>query len=601
MSELRDGAQEKAFMEAITLFQAGQYKDSFQVFARLYNEGYACEEIMNILVEAYYAPNEEDIKSIYTQNANLLEQYPYLWSKNIPQFEALQIKLFPLSDEEFFVFDVKQNQFLGIYDAKTEKQMKYFFQALDKPLLIENEVNAYHLRFLFDNVRRSEDYAGDNHIYLYYDNFEVLSQLLQAVELEPLLAHQKFVFFIGEEQKAMYPIDFHAMFGIEYDAMTVQPLRMDEIKRMIFFCKHACNGASLIQPILANNPYIGSFFVGNQLLTELMKQNEYEKFSEWIESGRAIPKTLFLEKVRHYGETLTKHSKAYWCDVPPKEQKLDSGVFLKTLKTVIADQTELTAKQAFCAIFLTRHTMENGLYAQRISPSLFFDPHMFGYGAEIKILKHFEYVVPFGIVRNPISAMGSAIKLNLFNYPNCVTLFMMPLFFHSQWIPAAYQSKYCVCRFEDVKLNPTNTLKAVCASLMIPFDEAMVEKEDLTLCTRYDKLTTFNTASVNRDYSEFFSEFDLVRLHMFFAYFHSYFGYEAFDFNYYKVSKSLINELFTMPFKFEALPTLEYSESRESLRSQIQTVANAWLYDNYPGPILYPTLIQPVQAEEAVN
>ena len=45
-----------------------------------------------------------------------------------------------------------------------------------------------------DNVRASEDFGGDNHIYMYYDSREIFEVFLQAVDITPYLPSEKFIF-----------------------------------------------------------------------------------------------------------------------------------------------------------------------------------------------------------------------------------------------------------------------------------------------------------------------------------------------------------------------------------------------------------------------
>lgn len=58
---------------------------------------------------------------------------------------------------------------------------------MEKPLFVTNEDNRYNLKFLYDNVRCSEDVGTDNHVYLYYDNVNRFLRLLLTTDLEQLL------------------------------------------------------------------------------------------------------------------------------------------------------------------------------------------------------------------------------------------------------------------------------------------------------------------------------------------------------------------------------------------------------------------------------
>ena len=128
--------------------------------------------------------------------------------------------------------------------------MRYFFGRLDEPIRATDEDNCYNLTFLHDNVRSSEDFAGDNHIYLLYATPEPLERLMLACDLAPLLRQQKFVFLLGKKNWKRYPIDFQKTFGVDYAERSPAPVRVEEVKRICFWYKHAYSGTELSLGVL---------------------------------------------------------------------------------------------------------------------------------------------------------------------------------------------------------------------------------------------------------------------------------------------------------------------------------------------------------------
>ena len=65
-------------MEAsLYLLQSGaDYRLPFTCFRRLYNAGEFQEDCFSILTEAFYHPNEEQLREAYRRNCGLLAQYP---------------------------------------------------------------------------------------------------------------------------------------------------------------------------------------------------------------------------------------------------------------------------------------------------------------------------------------------------------------------------------------------------------------------------------------------------------------------------------------------------------------------------------------------
>lgn len=246
---------EGRFRGALANFEKMQYQTTFLELVALYQEGYEREGILNILTEAFYAPNEEELRERYEKNRKYLAQYPYIWCE-FPDFDVLPIRLYPFSDTDYYEFDVETRKFINLYCPMDEDERPYFFRKLNKPLFIESERNFYNLKYLNDTVRRSEDFAGDNHIYLFYKSIDELLRLMLACDLTPLLAQQKFVFLIGESQRYRYPINFLAEYSIDYAAMVPQRLRIEEMNRLCYWYKRGYAGTMFALDVLNRNPYI---------------------------------------------------------------------------------------------------------------------------------------------------------------------------------------------------------------------------------------------------------------------------------------------------------------------------------------------------------
>lgn len=53
--------------QAIAYFMDGRYEEALKAFTELYNAGVEQEKIMDILLEAFYEPNEEEMRSNYSK------------------------------------------------------------------------------------------------------------------------------------------------------------------------------------------------------------------------------------------------------------------------------------------------------------------------------------------------------------------------------------------------------------------------------------------------------------------------------------------------------------------------------------------------------
>lgn len=101
-------------------------------------------------------------------------------------------------------------------------------------------------------MRKSEDFGGDNHIYMYYDSLDLFTLLIRVEDITPYLKEEKLIFLFGKEDlKQNYPLDFKKLYGIDYENMKPQPIRIDEIKRMVLnYSMGACTGNFFLSGVL---------------------------------------------------------------------------------------------------------------------------------------------------------------------------------------------------------------------------------------------------------------------------------------------------------------------------------------------------------------
>lgn len=104
-------------------------------------------------------------RETYEKNRKFLNNYKFWRESPLPPFEKLKYKTKISFNSGGGVRFTLQNE---NYDLKpTKRPTKAFFRDMKKPILAKNELNICHYKYLCDNVRKSEDFGGDNHIYLY--------------------------------------------------------------------------------------------------------------------------------------------------------------------------------------------------------------------------------------------------------------------------------------------------------------------------------------------------------------------------------------------------------------------------------------------------
>ncbi len=120
------------------LFTQGIYAEALEVFLKCHQAKYHPEEVENIIMEAYYQPNVEEFKINYQKNVEQLSQYPYIFTKDYPNFSELCYCFIPYSDTKFVIFDRKTRKFRADFDLKQGGRNYENFKANDT-ILIKNE------------------------------------------------------------------------------------------------------------------------------------------------------------------------------------------------------------------------------------------------------------------------------------------------------------------------------------------------------------------------------------------------------------------------------------------------------------------------------
>ncbi|MCI8527467.1 MAG: hypothetical protein HFF17_16485, partial [Oscillospiraceae bacterium] len=250
------GQDSAADMEAaLYLLQSGaDYRLPYTIFLGLHARGHFQADCLSLMTEAFYQPNVRKLKGAYARNCKLLREYPYLFRKDFPAFDALPIRFYPYDDNGYTPFQVSQGRFGGYINFRRPVISRNFFKSLDDPVLAADVYSQYELEYLVDNVRRSEDIGRENHIYLHYTDWGTFCACLQCLDMGPLLENQKVVFLIVEEAD-QYPIDFKARFGIDYSQYPVRPVGVREVKRLIWHTQLSShNGGDFFNEIFDGHP-----------------------------------------------------------------------------------------------------------------------------------------------------------------------------------------------------------------------------------------------------------------------------------------------------------------------------------------------------------
>ena len=503
-------------------FSEGNYKTAFSTFVALYNEGEFQAELMNIINQAFYQPNEAELRQRYADNCAALTAYPYCFRKDFPDFDDLPLRFVPFDDEGYLPFDPAENRFGAYVNFREPVIDRYFFKDLENPILAKDVTSQYQLEYLNDTVRKSEWVGRENHIYLHYTDWAQFCAYLQCLELGPLLADEKFI-FLAEDEIAQYPIDFKTRFGIDYSRYPVRPVGVREIHRLIWHTQLSThNGGDFFNEIFYGHPNLLSF-------ESLM----FDNIQKEVSGAR---------------ELYRKHA-----------------VSNKALLQQLAGIDNPTEKDILVAYFLSRPDMSGWLDRNaRIAPALFFQPHFENIHYQLDAHKKtaacacfspeyeeirkspiflgFKYIKSFSPVRRPTTSYAATVRYMIpqignpekpIKIPDVLIQRILNESFYRDPDDRLFQDSILV-RFEDGKLNPKATFTKLAEFLDIPYTESM------TYCSSFRGVNVaagegnaagFDPVTVYRTYDDYANDDERAFLEYFLR---DLYGACGYDFHYYQ-------------------------------------------------------------------
>lgn len=515
-------AAERFEAASYLFFSEGNYKVAYTTFVTLYNEGFFREELMNLMRQAFYLPNVNDLRRRYEKNCRVLAQYPYFSRKDFPDFDSLTVQFFPFDDEGFLPYDPQKGLFGPYINFHNPVIDRYFFKDLDNPILAQDVYSQYQLEYLNDTVRKSEWVGRENHIYLHYSSWEQFCAYLQCLDFKRVLAEEKFVFLI-ESEINRYPIDFLKTYGIDYSRYPVKPLGLREINRLIWHTQLAAhNGGDFFNEIFYGHPNLLSF-------ESIMMDNMVDCVSEMKKMFRNH--TLKATHPATYQQLLSiKHP---------------------------------TDKDYLVAYFMMQPAINKFLdLNSRIAPAVFFQPHFRNiiyrieaspqkncytmYSQEYEAIKlspifrGFKYIKTFTPLRRITTSYGATIRFmaaqldgsSAIRLPDVLSQRLLNQSFLIDPQDRLFKDSILV-RFEDGKLNPQATFTALAEFVDIPYTESMTRCTTLrgeNVAAVEGGTAGFDLAPVYRTYDDFCNDADRAVLEFFLRTAYKTYGY---DFHYY--------------------------------------------------------------------
>ena len=525
---------EERLEAAVYLLRMGRnYRIAYTQFAQLYNEGQFREECLDIMTQAFYAPNVKLLKSRYEKNCAALKKYPYLFRTDFPQFEDLSLRFYPFDDNGYLPFDPQKQEFGRYVNFNNPVISRNFFKNLENPILSKDVYSQYELEYLYDNVRPSEDIGRENHLYLHYESWETFCAHLQVLNLRQILKERKIVFLFGAEI-SRYPIDFKEMYGIDYSQYPVKPIGVKDIHRLIWHTQLSSdNGGDFFNEVFDNHPNL-------ICLPSIML--------DYVEESIQKAKNVFEDADKERAAGNTPH-------------------FQKELAQQCYWSGARSDKDILVMFFMMQGAYMGGLdNAARIAPALFFQPHFAHLDYDMDhaehdrtillskqydkirtspVFKAFKYIKTFTPMRRFTTSAAATFrwqieKRNVLKDEEgkrtVVSDLAMDRSLNRSFMIDPEDRLYkdsVLVRFEDGKTNPRATFTALAAFLDIPYTESMTycsEKGVRDVETAEGNAVGFDTATVYRTYDEYATDEERAYIEFCLRDAYQFYGY---DFHYY--------------------------------------------------------------------
>ncbi len=575
----REGIAMADIGEAVQKIINGDFVQGFAELTEGYAEGQNSPFVLEDLKRGFWEPNLAEMEENFKRNASFLKRYPFFLPKNLIAPRDNRYLLFALTDELFYRFDQREQAFAPL-ETNSEQETRYFFENLSRPLLVDNEFNSFNLRFLKDNVRRSEDFAGDNHIYLCYENEDALSLLLYYTDFAELCKDSKFV-FLTEKERDLYPLDFKEKFGIDYDGIEPQKLRVEEMQRICFWYKRGYSGTLFGLNLLDHNSHIVMRYGADLFYESYIKGYPLFQTNLAEEMMKNTERNYTLQGLK----ALLHHPEIQW-------GVSDLEDFIQWLE--VSSITHFTLPKLFRAYFIYKFYRDSPQMNPRIVPVILWEPHVNTVDIHDPLILEFPYITVLNSIRDPIKTVGRI-------YQREGSIFITQTLAIGYSMNPKLQKHYYGYRLEDAKLQPVETCRAICEVLNVPYDPNMLNDDEVREGINGEPAVRgFDTAPLNRNVDAVLSPFDQCRLQIFFDVLLRHYGYPTFNFEECPMDDNDVAFLFKFPFKFEK----DYVEkgkwektTREQFRQTLfKNMVGIWQMGKQ-GKLVFPKVIRPKQGE----
>lgn len=209
-------------------FFFGEYEDAANLFLEAYAIGYEKKTIREIIFEAYYKPNEKDIREVYEKNKRMLKDYPYILDNQFKEYDELNYYFIPVTDNRMVIYNKESKEFLADYYQNSSTVDTFGRKAGEITLMVDE--------YLSNNIAKIRNATYDpnrydemrNAIYLAYGNHIEFENYLQVMDLSEIIEDNRAVFLFGESEVLLWFSEL--MYEMPSVVMTGKNATLDVLK-----------------------------------------------------------------------------------------------------------------------------------------------------------------------------------------------------------------------------------------------------------------------------------------------------------------------------------------------------------------------------------
>ena len=280
--------------------------------------------------------------------------------------------------------------------------------------------------------------------------------------------------------------------------------------KFIFYTSIPHAGTTFLFSVLEKNPNISTIMLNDALFSHISKDKSKQGRIRGIKEYYRIISNICSQINTKYDSQKVLR---ILYDISKYICKEDN--YYEYISILIGQKPLIGIREIIICLFQAKMLSENKTISSNITPVFIFDPHS-RVDAAIKhkeIIELFQDYVFYSAYRNPVYMTASSIKSNYYiNLDVTKRLIMLNVMGFMQNFPKNWKSKYYISRFEDEKLYPEQTFRAICSFLEVDYsDDMLLANEEGPTCRGYT-IKGFDTEPVTRKLNDIFSDEDIILL-----------------------------------------------------------------------------------------